>query len=40
MAKNGKEASTKIENGYRKKINGSLYLPMEERNEYNKRNGG
>ena len=35
---NGKEVSKNRENGFRKEINGSLYLFMEERNENNERN--
>ena len=36
---NCKEVSKKRENGYRKKINGSLYLFIGERNENQERNG-
>ena len=32
MTRNCKEANKKCVNGYRKKINGSLYLVIEERN--------
>ena len=39
MTKNGKEGSKKSKNGYRKKINGSLYLFIQERNKNDKRNG-
>ena len=36
MTNNGKEAIKKRENVYKKKINGSLYLIMEERNKIRK----
>ena len=39
MTKNGKEASKKGKNGYRRNINVSLHLVMEERNKNDKRNG-
>ena len=39
MTNNGKEVSEKSKNGYRKKINRSLYQAMQERNENGKRNG-
>ena len=39
MTKNDKEENKKILTGYRKKINCSLYILMEERNENYKRNG-
>ena len=39
MTKNGKEVNKKGENGYRRKISGSLYLLMEKRNENDKMNG-
>ena len=38
MNKNGKEMSKKIEHGYGKNINGTLYQVMEEINENEKRN--
>ena len=39
MTKNGKEMSKTVKNGCRKKINGNVYLIMDERNENDKRNG-
>ena len=39
MSKNGKQVSKKCENGYRKKIHGSLYIVIEEINKNDKRNG-
>ena len=39
MTMNGKEVSKKNEKGCRKKIKLSLYLPMVERYENDKRNG-
>ena len=39
MTKNSKEARKTCEKGYRKKVNWSLYLVTEERNENFKRNG-
>ena len=38
MTRNGNQGSEKSENGYKKEINGSLYLTTEERNECDKRN--
>ena len=35
MIKNGKEVNKEMVNGYRKKVNGILYICMEERNENN-----
>ena len=39
MTENGKEASKSSKNGCRRMINGSLYLPIKQRNENDTRNG-
>ena len=37
MTKNGKKGSKNSLNGHKKKVNGSLYILMKERNENEKR---